>query len=124
MADEDQGVEGLLARAGRLPPGCIHQDVCCVAEGGRLSPVLVLESELCGAEVLVGEGGPISELYAAEEKAQVLCCWSGMAGLYRPGNSRDSRPIWNGELSLADGLPMDSGGGYTAVRVDDMGSLS
>ena len=44
-------------------------------------PVLVLESELCAAEVLGGEGGPNSELYAAEEKAQVSCCWSGFMGL-------------------------------------------
>ena len=36
-ADEDQVVEGLLARAGRLPPGYRRQDVGCVAEGGRLS---------------------------------------------------------------------------------------
>ena len=35
LGDEDQGVEGLLARAGRLLPRCIHQDVCCVAKGGR-----------------------------------------------------------------------------------------
>ena len=37
MADEDQEVEGLLARAGRLPPGCKRQNGGCVAEGGRLS---------------------------------------------------------------------------------------
>ena len=33
MADEDQVVEGLLARAGRLPPGYRRQDGGCVAEG-------------------------------------------------------------------------------------------
>ena len=37
MADEDQVVEGLLARARRLPPGCKRLDGGCVAEGGRLS---------------------------------------------------------------------------------------
>ena len=73
MADEDQVIEGLLARAGRLPPGCKRQDGGCVAEGGRLSLSLVLESELCAAGVLVGEGGPFSELYAVGEKAQVSC---------------------------------------------------
>ena len=36
MADEDHYVEGLLARAGRLPPGCKRQDGGCVAKGGRL----------------------------------------------------------------------------------------
>ena len=37
MADEDQVVEGLLTRSGRLPPGCKRLDGGCVAEGGRLS---------------------------------------------------------------------------------------
>ena len=33
--DMDLGVEGLLALAGRLPPGYRRQDACCVAEGGK-----------------------------------------------------------------------------------------
>ena len=57
----------------------------------------------------------------------MLRVW-GSAGLYRPGrrpeNSPDSRSIWNGELSLANELPMDSWGWYTAGRMADMGSLS
>ena len=32
--------------------------------------------------------------------------------------------IWNGEFSLAVGLPTDSRGGYTAVRIDNMGSMA
>ena len=52
------------------------------------------------------------------------CCWSGTAGLYRPGILLDSRPIWNGEFSLVDGLPTIREGGYTAVRMVDVGSMS
>ena len=37
MADADQVVEGLLARAGRLPPGYRRLAGGCVAEGARLS---------------------------------------------------------------------------------------
>ena len=37
MADADQLVEGLLAWAGRLPPGYRRLAGGCVAKGGRLS---------------------------------------------------------------------------------------
>ena len=33
-------------------------------------------------------------------------------------------PIWNGELSLVGGLSTNPEGGYTAVRMGDMGSMA
>ena len=36
------------------------------------------------------------EFFTLKVLAGVSCCWSGMAGLYRPGNLLDSRPNWNG----------------------------
>ena len=51
------------------------------------------------------------------------CCWSGTAGLYRPGISLDSRPIWYGEFSLVGESPTFREGGYTAFRLTDVGSL-
>ena len=54
---------------------------------------------------------------------RVSCCWSGTAGLYRPGDLLDSRPIWNGELSLVGESPTIWEGSYTAVRMVDVGSL-
>ena len=46
-----------------------------------------------------------------------------MAGLYRPRFLLDSRPIWNGEFSLVPEFPTIWEGGYTAVRLVDVGSL-
>ena len=71
--DEDLAVEELLALAGRLLHQYRRQDGGCVAEGGRQSLSWSWNPELLAARVLVGEGGPFSELYAAGEKAQVSC---------------------------------------------------
>ena len=46
-----------------------------------------------------------------------------LKGLYRPGILLDSRHIWNGEFSLANESPTIREGGYTAVRLADVGSL-
>ena len=67
---------------------------------------------------------PEPEFFTLKVLAGVYCCWSGTAGLYRPGNLLDSRPNWNGEFSLAVGSPTIREGGYTAVRLLDVGSLS
>ena len=64
------------------------------------------------------------EFFTRKGLAVKSCLWSGTASLYRPGNSPDSRPKWNGEFSLAAGLPTIWEGGYTAVRMLDVGSLS
>ena len=48
---------------------------------------------------------PEPEFFTRKVLAVVSCCWSGTAGLYRPGNLLDSRPNWNGEFSLAAELP-------------------
>ena len=66
---------------------------------------------------------PEPEFFTRKVLAVVSCCWSGTAGLYRPGNLLDSRPNWNGEFSLAAGLPTIREGGYTAIRFLDVGSL-
>ena len=63
-------------------------------------------------------------LLARRLLVQVSCCWSGTAGLYRPGNLLDSRPIWNGEFSLVGESPTIREGGYTAVRMVDVGSTA
>ena len=67
---------------------------------------------------------PDHEFFTLKGLAVESCLWSGTAGLYRPGNSPASRPKWNGEFSLAAGLPTIREGGYTAVRILDVGSLS
>ena len=67
---------------------------------------------------------PEPEFFTLKVLAVVSCCWSGTAGLYRPGNLPGSRPNWNGEFSLAAGSPTIREGGYTAVRLLDVGSLS
>ena len=67
---------------------------------------------------------PEPEFFTRKVLAVVSCLWSGTARLYRPGNSPDSRPKWNGEFSLASGLPTIREGGYCAVRILDVGSLS
>ena len=64
------------------------------------------------------------EFFTQKVLAGVSCCWSGTAGLYRPGILLDSRPNWNGEFSLADESPTIREGGYTAVPLVDVGSLS
>ena len=50
-----------------------------------------------------------------------------MAGLYRPGSRPADSPSswsnWKDEFSLADGLPSNVTGGYTAGRMADIGSL-
>ena len=74
-------------------------------------------------KVLVGEEVPDPELLALKVLVRVSCSWSGTAGLYRPGNLLDSRPIWNGEFSLVGESPTIREGGYTAVRMVDVGSL-
>ena len=67
---------------------------------------------------------PEPEFFTLKVLAVVSCCWSGTAGLYRPGNLLSSRPNWNGEFSLAVESPTIREGGYTAVRLLDVGSLS
>ena len=57
-----------------------------------------------------------------------MWCWgSGTAGLYRPGcrpaDSPSSWSNWKDELSLAESLPSNVTGGYTAGRMADIGSL-
>ena len=74
-------------------------------------------------KVLVGEEGPDPELLALKVLVRVSSCWSGTAGLYRPGILLDSRPIWNGEFSLVSESPTIREGGYTAVRMVDVVSL-
>ena len=70
-----------------------------------------------------GEEVPDPELFALKVLVCVSYCWSGTAGLYRPGILLDSRPIWNGEFSLVGESPTIREGGYTAVRLADVGSL-
>ena len=89
-------------------------------------PVLGLAPELHALEVLVGEGGSSSELYAQDEFLE--WCWgSGTGALYRPEcrptDSPSSCPNWGLELWLADGLPCCVTGEYTAGRMADIGSL-
>ena len=67
---------------------------------------------------------PDPEFLTLKGLAVKSCCWSGTAGLYRAGNPPSSRSKWNGEFSLAAGLPTIREGGYTAVRMLDVGSLS
>ena len=38
---------------------------------------------------------PEPEFFTLKVLAVVSCLWSGTVGLYRPGNSPDSRPKWN-----------------------------
>ena len=71
----------------------------------------------------MGEEGPDPELLALKVLVKVSCSWSGTAGLYRPGILLDSRPIWNSEFSLVGELLTIREGGYTAVRMVDVGSL-
>ena len=66
---------------------------------------------------------PEPEFFTRKVLAVVSCYWSGTAGLYRPGNLLDSRPNWNGKFSLAAEPPTIREGGYTAVRLLDVGSL-
>ena len=66
---------------------------------------------------------PEPEFFTLKVLAGVSCCWSGTAGLYRPGILLDSRPNWNGEFSLAVESPTIREGGYTAVCLVDVGSL-
>ena len=94
--------------SGRLPRGC----------SGYTIPALGPVSELLALKVLVGEEGPDPELLALKVLVRVSCCWSGTAGLYRPGNSLDSR-----QFSLVSESPTIREGGYTAVRLADVGSL-
>ena len=81
------------------------------------------DPELFALKVLVGEEGPEPELFALKVLVCMSCCWSGTVGLYRPGISLDSRPIWNGEFLLVGESPTIREGGYTAVRLADVGSL-
>ena len=67
---------------------------------------------------------PNPEFFTLKGLAVESYLWSGTAGLYRPGDSPDSRPKRNGEFSLAAGLPTIREVGYTAVRMLDVGSLS
>ena len=67
---------------------------------------------------------PEPEFFTLKVLAGVSCRWSGTAGLYRPGILLDSRPNWNGKFSLAGESPTIREGGYTAVRLVDVGSLS
>ena len=99
--------------SGRLPRGC----------SGYTIPALGPDPELLALKVLVGEEGPDPELLTLKVLVRVSCCWSGTAGLYRPGILLDSRPIWNGEFSLVGESPTFREGGYTAVRLADVGSL-
>ena len=57
---------------------------------------------------------PEPEFFTLKVLAGVSSCWSGTAGLYRPGNLLDSMNNWNGEFSLAVGSPTIREGGYTA----------
>ena len=66
---------------------------------------------------------PEPELFTLKVLAVESCLWSGTAGLYRLGNSPDSRPKWNGEFSLATELPTIRECGYFAVRILDVASL-
>ena len=117
------GRSGLLALAGRLPRLYTHQGISHAPEEGiQFLPLFRFLSFLL--KVLVGEGGPSPELLAPRLLVQVSCCWSGSAGLYRPGILLDSRPIWNGEFSLVGESPTIREGGYTAVRMGDMGSTA
>ena len=89
-------------------------------------PVLGLAPELHALEVLVGEGGSSSELYAQHEFLK--WCWgSGTGALYRPEcrptDSPSSCPNWVLELWLVDGLPCCVTGEYTAGHMADIGSL-
>ena len=54
---------------------------------------------------------PQPEFFTLKVLAVVSCCWSGTAGLYRPGNLLDSRLNWNGEFSLAVESPAIREGG-------------
>ena len=67
---------------------------------------------------------PEPEFFTRKVLAVVSCCWSGTAGLYRPGNLLSSRPNWNGKFSLTAELPTIREGGYTAVHLLDVGLLS
>ena len=99
--------------SGRLPRDC----------SGYTVPALGPDPELFALKVLVGEEGPDPELFALKVLVCMSCCWSGTAGLYRPGISLESRPIWNGEFSLVGESPTFREGGYTAVRLAGVGSL-
>ena len=79
LANEDQIVEGLLARAGRLPPGCIRLDVCCVAEGGRLSLSWSWSSSYAPQKSWEGRGVLIPS--CSPQKSRPKC---RAAGLERP----------------------------------------
>ena len=103
----------VMCVSGRLPRSCI----------GYTIPAFGPDPELLALKVLVSEEGPDPELLALKVLVRVSCCWSGTAGLYRPGISLDSRPIWNGEFSLVGESPTIREGGYTAVRLADVGSL-
>ena len=103
----------VMCVSGRLPRGC----------NGYTIPALGPVPERLAPKVLVGEEGPDPELLALKVLVRVSCCWSGTAGLYRPGISLDSGPIWNGEFSLVSESPTIREGGYTAVHLADVGSL-
>ena len=107
--------------SGRLPRGCSGYTI--PALGIKWVGVEGPDPELFALKVLVGEEGPEPELFALKVLVCMSCCWSGTAGLYRPGISLDSRPIWNGEFSLVGESPTIREGGYTAVRLADVGSL-
>ena len=66
--------------SGRLPLGC----------SGYTVPALGPDPELFALKVLVGEEGPDPELFALKVLVCMSCCWSGTAGLHRPGNLLDS----------------------------------
>ena len=103
----------VMCVSGRLPRGC----------NGYTIPALGPVPELLALKVLVGEEGPDPELLALKVLVRVSCCWSGTAGLYRPGISLDSGPIWNGKFSLVSESPTIWEGVYTAVRLTVVGSL-
>ena len=121
-------VAGSGVGGGWLRKGGIHNDVCIRASPMRLKWIHTIpapgpDPELLVLRVLVDEEGPDPELLALRCLVKVSCCWSGTASLYRPGILLDSRPIWNGEFSLVGESPTIREGGYTAVRMVDVGSL-
>ena len=118
------GLSGLGRSGRRRDAGSGRAASMVIHTSGHTIPAPIPVPELLALKVLVGEGGPSPELLAPRSLVQVSCCWSGSAGLYRPGNLLDSRPIWNGEFSLVGESPTIREGGYTAVHMGDMGSTA
>ena len=113
MAGSGRVASMVMCVSGHLPRSC----------NGYTIPALGPVPELLALKVLVGEEDPDPELLALKVLVRVSSCWSGTAGLYRPGILLDSRPIWNGEFSLVGESPTIREGGYTAVCMVDVGSL-